>query len=234
MGVAVPILTREEARAFYDRFGSKQDTQEFYEDPATTDLIRHARFEDAYAVFEFGCGTGRFAARLLAHHLPPHCRYLGVDISSTMVRLARQRLSPWCDRAEVHLCDGSTRLDNADSSYDRFVSNYVLDLLSDSDIHSLLNEAHRLLREDGLLCLASLTRGETFLSSFVSWSWQCIHSVRPKILGGCRPIELRKFLPAEKWQVVYRNVVKKFGITSEVLVALALAGLEQKSAKVSG
>ncbi|MEJ2728573.1 MAG: hypothetical protein P8185_08685 [Deltaproteobacteria bacterium] len=46
------VLTRSQARIFYDRFGKKQDTQAFYEDAALDDLIAHAE-----RVFEFGCSS---------------------------------------------------------------------------------------------------------------------------------------------------------------------------------
>ena len=51
------VLTHLQAQAFYDRMGKKQDWQAFYEAKAIHDLIRHASFETAQAVFEFGCGT---------------------------------------------------------------------------------------------------------------------------------------------------------------------------------
>ena len=65
------MLTHQQAKAFYDRLGSKQDLQAFYEVPVTNNLIAHAALEQAQSVFEFGCGTGAFAERVLAHH----CRY---------------------------------------------------------------------------------------------------------------------------------------------------------------
>ena len=92
-------LTTSEARAFYDRFGAKQDKQAFYEDRAIAALIAHADFEHAQSIFEFGCGTGRLAARLLPTPLPDNCHYLGVDISTTMVALARERLRPTGQRS---------------------------------------------------------------------------------------------------------------------------------------
>lgn len=64
------VLTRSQARRFYDHFGAKQDSQAFYEDAALDDLMRHADCAQAQSVFEFGCGTGRFAAQLLTKHLP--------------------------------------------------------------------------------------------------------------------------------------------------------------------
>ena len=57
-------LSHAAARALYDRIGRWQDTQRFYEDRATGDLIAHADLHQAQAVFEFGVGTGRLADRL--------------------------------------------------------------------------------------------------------------------------------------------------------------------------
>jgi SAM-dependent methyltransferase len=82
---AEPTLSHAAARALYDRIGRWQDTQRFYEDEATADLIAHADLHQAQSVFEFGVGTGRLAARLLRDHLPATAHYLGIDISATMV-----------------------------------------------------------------------------------------------------------------------------------------------------
>ena len=104
------MLRRDEAKAFYNRFGAKQDSQGFYEDAALAELVEHADFDEAEAVFEFGCGTGRFAEGLLEHHLPLTASYRGVDLSETMVGLARARVERFEDRAEVALSDGSMRM----------------------------------------------------------------------------------------------------------------------------
>src|SRR5271157_5204312 len=70
-------FTPDDARRFYDRFGSRQDTQGFYENPAFDDLVKHADFEHARSVLEFGCGTGSFARRLLETVVPADARYIG-------------------------------------------------------------------------------------------------------------------------------------------------------------
>lgn len=213
------MLSRAQARAFYDRFGAKQDSQGFYEDPATRHLLAHADFGAAERVFEFGCGTGRFAAALLAEHLPATARYTGCDLSATMVGLARDRLRPFGERAAVLHTDGAPALPVADGSTDRFVSNYVVDLLPPAEIAALLREAHRALSASGRLCLASLTHGTTPLSRAVAWAWARAHRLRPSLVGGCRPIELLDFLPADDWEVTHRSVVVAFGVPSEVAVA---------------
>ena len=141
------------AKRFYDRLGSGQDWQRFYENPATSQLIAHAGFDSAHSVFEFGCGTGAFAAGLFQRRLPADARYVGLDISGKMVSLALERLKPWSDRARVYQSDGSPRIPEPDSTFDHFVSTYVLDLLAPDFIDQLLSEAHRLLVPGGKLCL---------------------------------------------------------------------------------
>jgi ubiquinone/menaquinone biosynthesis C-methylase UbiE len=213
-------LGHSEVRSFYDRFGKKLDTQSFYEDAALDDLVAHARFEEAASVFEFGCGTGRFAERLLEGPLPASATYLGCDTSATMVDLATERLAPFSKRARVLQTDGAIRFPIPDASVDRLVATYVLDLLSEADIVESLREAERALIPGGRLCLASLTKGTTILSGVVSALWAAVFRLRPSLVGGCRPILLARHLDPGSWQVEYRNVVVAFGVPSEVLVAL--------------
>src|SRR5260370_31205278 len=126
----VPALTSQQARRVYDRVGRAQDWQRFYEDAATADLVARAGFVAAHSVVELGCGTGRFAAGLLARHLPEDAGYVGVELSPRMVALASERLRPWRDRARVSLVDGAATVAAADrAAADHFVANYVLDLL---------------------------------------------------------------------------------------------------------
>ena len=139
------VLTHQQAQAFYDRMGKKQDWQAFYEAKATHNLITYASFETAQAVFEFGCGTGALAERLLTSHLSPSARYIAVDSSTTMIRLAQARLVRFGNRVTVEHTNGSLQCGAESSSFDRFVSTYVADLLSTSDIAALFGEAHRLL-----------------------------------------------------------------------------------------
>ena len=210
-------LSHARAREFYDRFGAKQDLQRFYEDRAIDALLAHANMPAATSVFELGCGTGRLAERLLRNYLSAQASYVGVDVSSTMIELAGRRVQPWAGRAEVRQTSGSLRLDLPEASIDRFVSTYVLDLLSDDDIATLLAEARRMLVRGGLLCLASLSTGTTRWSRAVSRAWAAIHARRPMWVGGCRPLELGDYLAG--WRVRYHDKVRSLGITTEVVVA---------------
>ena len=213
------VLTRSQARRFYDRFGAKQDAQAFYEDAALDDLIAHAQFDLAESIFEFGCGTGRLASLLLAKHLHASARYTGFDISQTMVDIARQRVSPYGKRANVALSDGSISFPLSDCSVDRVVSTYVLDLLSEADIIQALSEAHRVLTPTGKLCLVSLTNGKGLTSRVISGIWSMLFHLYAPVVGGCRPIRLASFSNQKFWVIEYCNVITQFGVPSEVLVA---------------
>ena len=215
----VRVLTHEQAQAFYNRMGKKQDWQAFYEAKATHDLIAHASLATAQALFEFGCGTGALAERLLTAHLSPEAQYVAVDSSPIMIRLAQVRLARFGSRVEVRQTDGSLQFDAPSGLYDRFFSTYVADLLSAADIAEVLSEAHRLLRPEGLLCLVSLKPGPTWLSRLLTGLWTRIHQLAPSLVGGCRPLELRVLLQSHPFHLEYVHVVTAFGIPSEIIVA---------------
>ena len=213
------MLSHQQARKFYDNFGKKQDWQGFYEDIATDALIRNGELDSAVRVFEFGCGTGRFGEKLIANHLPAHAKYVGIDISDTMVGLARDRLARFGHRAEVHRVDGSPALDFEAESFDRFVSTYVFDLLAIEDIHRVLQEAWRILVPGGLIGLTSLTHGFTLPSRILEKIWMTLFSIRPMLVGGCRPISLADLVTAPDWKVRYNDKFSRFGVPSEIIVA---------------
>ena len=218
MGDKQTTLSPSEARTFYDKFGEKQDKQGFYENPALEDLIVHAGFQHAQKVFEFGCGTGKFAERLLQDHLPSSATYLGCDVSSTMINLATERLAPYAERAKVVRSNGSIRFPVSDQSVDHVISTYVLDLLSEEDILLVFGEAHRVLTAGGKLCLVSLAKGVTFPSKIVSFIWMTLFRIRASLVGGCRPIRLESHFDQELWQFEYENVFTPFQVPSQVLI----------------
>jgi SAM-dependent methyltransferase len=213
------FITHAQARTVYDRIGRWQDTRPVSERRALDALLEYAAFERAASVVEFGCGTGRLAARLLAERLPPGATYLGVDVSPRMVSLARGAIGPWAGRARVEQADGPVRLPVADGAADRFLSTYVIDLLSPTDTDDVLREARRVLRPGGLLALASLTPGRAPLSRGVTCAWVSAWRLHPVLVGGCRPVRLAALLPEEAWRVGARLTVTDVVLASEVVVA---------------
>jgi len=213
------FITHQQARRFYDRIGRGQDARPLSERRALDALAAHGDFADAASVLEFGCGTGRFAARLLRDELPAGATYLGLDVSPHMVELARAALAPWPGRARIELTDGAIHLPVADDSHDRVVSTYVLDLLSPADAAAFEREARRVLRPGGLLALASLSPGRTTPARLVTALWQTVWRLNPALLGGCRPLTLSQLVREEEWNPRAGFTVTDWLLSSDVLVA---------------
>jgi len=210
----VRTLSRAEARAFYDKFGSRQDQQAFYEDAAVNAMVAHAAMAHAQFVVEFGCGTGRLALELLERHLPDGSRYLGTDISSTMVAIAGERLRPYASRASVMPTNGSPELPVQDASVDRVIATYVFDLLGEADRTQFLAESARVLSSDGLLCLVGITDGNSAMSRAVMAAWRGIFAFKPRLVGGCRPTRAIEYVRAGSWRIQYHEVLVSWGIAS--------------------
>ncbi len=213
------LLSTSQAKRFYDRFGARQDKQIFYEGPALDQMLSHLALNEACAVLEFGCGTGRLAAEMLSAYLPDSARYLGLDVSTTMARLARDRTALYGMRARIQQTDGMLQIRAATGAFDRVVCTYVLDLMSDDAIAVLLDEFHRVLKPGGLMGLVGITPGNGGVARLVSGVWRGLHRLSPKLVGGCRPIQIARRLDLKQWKLHHHRTVAPYNITSEVLVA---------------
>jgi len=219
MNAQYKTISHREAEAYYDSWGSKQDTQSYYESPVFEIIYRLGLFEESENLFEFGCGTGLFAQRLFERYPDNNFNYTGIDLSSKMVSLTKDRLENWSNRTQIIQGTIDQKLPFESKQFDRFVSTYVLDILSPKDIATLLKEAHRLLQPKGLLILAGITTGGSFLSKLRMRFWRWRFKQNPLNVGGCRPMNLCEYLPADQWQFLSREVSCHRLVSSEVIFA---------------
>jgi ubiquinone/menaquinone biosynthesis C-methylase UbiE len=136
-----------------------------------------------------------------------------------MVALASDRLARWRHRAHVAPVDGGAAVPAADAAADRFVANYVFDLLGPDEARAALADARRVLAPGGLLCVTGLTPGERGLARFVSRAWTGVWARWPALVGGCRPIWLVDALDPSDWEVRHHGTVVAWGVASEVVIA---------------
>lgn len=212
-------LSVRSARRFYDAVGAREDSQAFYEDPALDVLVREGMFDAATSIFEFGCGTGRLAERLLAGPLPETASYTACDVSPKMAALTKARLARFGARVRIFETSGDTRSLFGEDKFDRIVTSYVLDLLSPEQTGAFLQAACDALADEGLLCAASIAPGPKFPSSAVMTLWRMLNSVSPVLTGGCRPIDLDRLLPSDRWSLRHVDTVTAWGVTSRVVIA---------------
>ena len=212
-------LSPRQAASVYDRIGRLQDTQRVFEAPALARLTADGQLSEARRVVEIGCGTGRFARELLTNVCGPQCRYVGLDVSPRMCRIATARLSRWSARARIMRVDGTLPLPLPVAGADRVVAAFVVDLLPTEYARQLLADTHRVLAPGGLLCLASLVQGTTRASRAFSSAWSILAQRAPALLGGCRPVALADLLDAQCWVVRTDTTVTARGVPAGVLVA---------------
>src|SRR6516162_8083351 len=94
-------------------------------------LLEHSDVKNARSVLDVGCGPGTNTA------LFPHCRYLGIDINSRYIQIARQRHKRDFLVADIMRVDGVFS-----ASFDFILLNsflHHLDLNSTSAILSVLS-----------------------------------------------------------------------------------------------
>src|SRR5660398_268884 len=115
--------------------------------------------------------------------------------------MSRLRWNRWCAMRSwgepgLSLSSGvaQARIEAAGRSFDRFLSLYVFVLLAQEYALAIVREAARVLEPGGLLCLVSLTWGDSVLSRGLSRLCEGLWSANPKMVGGCRPVELFSFV----------------------------------------
>jgi ubiquinone/menaquinone biosynthesis C-methylase UbiE len=212
-------LAPREAASVYDRIGRLQDTQVVFEAPALARLTADGRLSEAHYAVEIGCGTGWFAHDLLTNVCGRQCRYVGLDMSPRMCRIATARLSKWSTRARVMQVDGTLPLPLPAAEADRVVAAFVVDLLPTEYARQLLADTHRVLAPEGLLCLTSLVQGTTRASRAFSTAWSMLARRAPALLGGCRPVVLADLLDPDCWAVHTDTTLTARGVPAGVLVA---------------
>ncbi|KAK9867054.1 hypothetical protein WJX84_009407 [Apatococcus fuscideae] len=217
-------ISRQQAQRVYDRAAKGvRDSESSYGGPATKALLKAADLRTCNNVFEYGCGAGQLAERILDQEqsLQTPIQYFGIDISPNMAAEASSRLSRFGGQARV-LCtsqhEGMFWAPNLEGSMDAFISTYVFDLLSDAEIADALTLAWRMLKPNGKLCLSGLTFGKSPLSWIATGIWESIHWAFPEVVGGCRSQLLVPYL-GPGWDLSTNVTVPGGVLSSQVLVA---------------
>ena len=110
-------------------------------------------------IIEFGCGEGHLAQYLIQKGY----EYLGVDLSTSAIAKAKQRLDESGISGNFVLGD-VTHLDKiADESYDVGIDNFCLQMLVlDVDRHDYLSEVARILTKEGKTFFREIYQEEAF------------------------------------------------------------------------
>jgi len=173
-----------------------------------------ADIKDGQDVLEVAVGTGMAFHEIVKKN--PTGRNVGIDLSEGMLTKARKRLQK-LRVANYELKTGSAlRLEEQDASFDLLMNNYMFDLMAFEEMDTVLQEFKRVLRTGGKLVLVNMTVGEKFGTDIYTW----IYRISPKLMGGCRGVQLSEKLKVHGFNVKLREYYQQLLFPSEVILAI--------------
>jgi demethylmenaquinone methyltransferase / 2-methoxy-6-polyprenyl-1,4-benzoquinol methylase len=195
---------------FYDIWGRLTESR------AAERAVDLAGIRDGQHILEVAVGTGLTFQKIVRRN--PRGRNIGVDLSRGMLAKARRRLSR-IPHASFSLVQGdAAALDLESGTIDRLINSYMFDLIAFREMAGVLTEFHRVLKPGGKLVLVNMTVGRTAGSRI----YDRLYRRFPRLLGGCRGVDLGPLLGQNRFRVQTREYVQQCLFPSEVIVAYPL------------
>lgn len=158
------------------------------ESKAAKKVLEYAEIEDNEDVIEIACGTGLVFKEILKKN--QYGRNLGIDLSIEMLSKAEKLLN------KEHLRNYELRqgdvlnLNIAINSFDKLINNFMLDLMPEDKFDEILEEFYRILKPNGVAVISVFSFGHKKVNRF----WVFVAKYFPKILTGCRPVDIKENL----------------------------------------
>jgi ubiquinone/menaquinone biosynthesis C-methylase UbiE len=183
------------------------------ESKARNRAIELAKIENGMNVLEVAVGTGLAFYEMVKRN--PNGKNTGIDLSKGMLKKAEKRLRK-LSGADFTLSTGTAfNLPMRDGSVDVLMNNYMVDLMSEVEVDKVLMEFRRVLKEHGRLVMVNMTMGERFGSNIYNY----VYNISPKLMGGCRSVNLSGKLSEHGFKVETREYIQQLLFPSEVILA---------------
>lgn len=207
-------VSQDEAVALYDRLAGFYDVWGLLtESRARNRALQLANINTGEHVLEVAVGTGLAFVHVVRAN--PGGRNVGIDISPGMLARAERRLRK-AGLGNYELSVGSALTIKEDaSSFDVLLNNYMFDLLDESEWPRVLLEFHRVIKPEGRLVLVNMTYGEKPGSGI----YKKLYKLSPRLMGGCRGVQLAEMLQRNGFSVRLREYVQRLLFPSEVILA---------------
>lgn len=204
-------LSKAQIRQVYSRLASIYDLWgNLAESKARRRCLQLAGIKNGEAVLEVAVGTGILFEQILK--LNPAGRNEGIDLTEAMLARAKARAAK-CVGASYALKVGDAyQLEYRDHSFDVVLNTYMFDLLPEEDFLRVLMEFKRVLREGGRVVVVNMTKGKFWFSRI--WGW--LYRLSPALVGGCRGIELGRYVEAAGFSEIRREYISQLMFPSEV------------------
>lgn len=211
--------TKEDAQATYNRLSSIYDLLAgSSEQPFRQAGLEMLAVQPGEVVLEIGYGTGQALVQL-ARSVGPQGEVYGIDISSGMWEIARERLTGAGLAHLVALEVGdAARLPFAREFFDAVFLSFTLELFDTPEIPQVLAECRRVLRSDGRLGVVALAK--TGRGNLAVQLYEWAHRRFPKFVD-CRPIYVRAALEAAGFSIMGAKKRAMWGLPVTIVVGAA-------------
>ena len=217
-GILPVSRTKEDAKRFYDRISKVYDyLTGAFERKYAEIALELLSVEEGETVLEIGFGPGHCLKRI-AESVGKTGKVYGIDISSGMLEVTRRKLDKaWLmDRVELY-CGDATSLPYDGNTFNAIFMSFTLELFDTPEIPRLLEEVKRVLKPEGRITIASMSKedGESLLLRLYAWA----HRKWPKCVD-CRPIYLEQSLRDAGFHIREKKKMRLFGVPGEIVVAV--------------
>ena len=183
------------------------------ESKARERALELAEIQDGQSILEVAVGTGLMFNEIVKRN--SHGQNVGIDISEGMLSRAETRLAKQ-NSENYSLSIGSAfDLKVGDASVDMLVNNYMFDLVPFNQMDKIIGEFKRVLKSDGKLILINMTKSESFGGGL----YENVYRLSPRILGGCRGVQMTDLLTQHGFKIEVREYIQQMLFPSEFIIA---------------
>jgi len=211
------ILDHSISRRNYDRLSRWYDLLESsWERKPREATLASLEAAPGDMILEIGCGTGNSLADLSNKATDSGC-VVGIDLSTGMLRQARQRLIREKSSPRIFLTQvDAVLLPFEDNVFDIIFLSFTLELFNPPEIPFVLAECRRLLKPGARLGIVAVSRSG-------GWKWmiqvyESLHHAFPKVVD-CSPINLILLIAEAGFRPVNQRTFSLFGIGVESVTA---------------
>lgn len=213
IGTVEGRLSQEKVRTLYDGLSRLYDLWGANtEGKARKRAIELANIQNGESVLDVAVGTGLILTEVVRQN--PDGLNAGIDISSGMLRKAREKVQGFTGQVELKI-GSAFAIPFPDQTFDLLTNGYMFDLMPFEEMPKLLAEFKRVLKPAGRLVLTDMTIGERPGSSL----YERLYQLSPALMGGCRGVRMKGPLEEAGFQVLTREYHQQLLFPSEVILA---------------
>ena len=211
--VATP---KQQVMKNYNRLSRWYDWFAFFERDFRRQGIAWLNARKGEILLEIGFGTGATLAKL-GQAVGETGAVYGIDVAEGMCQVTRKRIAEARLNTQVHLsCADAVSLPFKTRSLDGVLITFTLEILDPVEISLVLLELHRVLHDEGRICIATMEQAQD--PSWMLRLYEWMHTQFPNV-ADCRPIQITQFLDECGFQVTRANRRSLWGLPVEIVLA---------------